>query len=158
LTFAAAQLPVGVLLDRYGPRQVQSALLLLAAGGAGPFGGAHAFVPLVLARALIGLGVSAALSSGFKALVLWFPKQRLALVNGCMIMLGALGAVTATAPAELLVGWMGWRGLFELLAAVAAGCALIVFFVVPDAEPIVPVHQGPAAASLKTIFADARFS
>ena len=96
LTFAAAQLPIGVLLDRYGPRQVQSALLLIAAGGAALFGAAHAFVSLVLARALIGLGVSAALTSGFKALVLWFPKQRLALVNGCMVMLGALGAVTAT--------------------------------------------------------------
>src|SRR6202011_955109 len=79
-----------------GPRQVQSALLLVAAGGAALFGAAHAFAPLVLARALVGLGVSAALTSGFKALVLWFPKQRLALVNGCMVMLGALGAVTAT--------------------------------------------------------------
>ena len=97
------------------------------------------------------------MTSGFKALVLWFPTQRLALVNGCMIMLGALGAVTATAPAELLVAWMGWRGLFELLAAVTAGCALIIFFVVPDAEPIVPVQQGPATTSLKTICADSRF-
>ena len=65
LTFAAAQLPIGVLLDRYGPRQVQSALLVIAAGGAALFGSVHAFVPIVLARALIGLGVSAALTSGF---------------------------------------------------------------------------------------------
>ena len=74
-----------------------------------------------------------------------------------MIMLGALGAVTATAPAELLVASIGWRGLFELLAAVSAACALIVFFLVPDAEPIVPVQQGPTKTSLKTICADSRF-
>ena len=43
-----------------------------------------------------------------------------ALVNGCMIMLGALGAVTATAPAEWLLDCTGWRGLFELLAAARA--------------------------------------
>jgi sugar phosphate permease len=68
LTFAAAQLPIGVLLDRYGPRQVQSALLLVAAGGSALFGAAQGFVPLVLARALIGLGVAAALTAGSRPL------------------------------------------------------------------------------------------
>src|SRR6266567_1964367 len=51
LTFAAAQLPIGVILDHYGPRCVQSVLLLLAAIGAGLFGASDGFVPLVLARA-----------------------------------------------------------------------------------------------------------
>ena len=74
------------------------------------------------------------LTAGFKALALWFPKQRLALANGCMIMLGALGAVAATAPAEWSLGLIGWRGLFELLAIICAGCALIIFFVVPGGE------------------------
>ena len=49
------------------------------------------FCMLVLARVLIGLGVAAALPAGFKALVLWFPNERLPMANGCMIMLGALG-------------------------------------------------------------------
>ena len=91
-------------------------------------------MPLVFARGLIGLGVAAALSAGFKALALSFPKRRLALANECMIMLGALGAVAATLPAELLVEWIGWRALFQFLAAVCAGCALTVFFVVPEAK------------------------
>src|SRR6516165_5131028 len=82
LTFAAAQIPIGILLDRYGPRRVESALLVVAAGGAVLFGAAQGFVPLVLARALIGLGVAAALTAGVKAIVLWFPKERVALVNG----------------------------------------------------------------------------
>ena len=46
----------------------------------------------------------------------------LTLLNGLMIMLAALGAVTATLPAELLLVYISWRGLFELLAAVTAGC------------------------------------
>ena len=101
LTFAAAQLPIGVSLDYYGPRLVQTGLLLVAAAGAALFGLGHGIVPLVFARGLIGPGVAAALTAGFKALALWFPKQRLALANGCMVMLGALGAVSATAPAEV---------------------------------------------------------
>jgi MFS family permease len=157
LAFAAAQLPIGISLDYYGPRRVQTGLLLVAAAGAALFGSSHSFVPLVFARALIGVGVAAALTAGFKALALWFPKQRLALANGCVIMLGALGAVAATAPAELLVEWLGWRGLFELLATVCAGCALIIFFVVPEAKPARSVEQCPATISLKAIWADARF-
>ena len=54
LTFAAAQIPIGILLDRYGPRRVESALLVVAAGGAVLFGASRGFVPLVLARAAGG--------------------------------------------------------------------------------------------------------
>jgi hypothetical protein len=50
--------------------------------------------------ALAGLGVAAALMAGLKAIVLWFPRDRIAFVNGGMIMLGSLGAVTATAPPD----------------------------------------------------------
>jgi len=155
LTFAAAQIPIGVLLDRYGPRRIQSALLLVAAVGAALFGASHGFLPLVAARAMIGLGVAAALTAGLKAIVLWFPRERVALVNGYMIMLGALGAVTATAPAERLLDWTGWRGLFELLAAATAGSAVVIYFVVP--EPVASAPKSATPASLKTVYADSRF-
>jgi MFS family permease len=157
LTFAAAQLPVGVLLDRYGPRRIQSALLLVAAAGAALFGAADGFLPLLLGRALIGLGVAAALTAGLKATVLWFPKERVALVNGCMLMLGGLGAVTATAPAELLLAWTGWRGLFDLLAALTAVCAVVIYVVVPETASAAPAVKGPVAVGLRTVFADPCF-
>jgi type IV secretory pathway TrbF-like protein/sugar phosphate permease len=157
LTFAMAQLPIGVLLDRYGPRRVQSALLLVAAAGAALFATSGGFATLVLARALIGLGVAAAFTAGLKATVLWFPKERIALVNGYMVMLGALGAVTATAPAEILLARTGWRGLFELLAVATAACALVIYLIVPEARSAAPPSKGAASASLKTVYADPRF-
>jgi MFS family permease len=157
LTFAAAQIPIGILLDRYGPRRVESALLLVAAGGAAFFGASQAFVPLVLARALIGLGVAAALTAGVKAIVLWFPKERVALVNGYLMMLGTLGAVTATAPAELLLAWTGWRGLFDLLALATAATAVLIYFVVPEVECATSASNGSEPVSLKTVYSDLRF-
>jgi type IV secretory pathway TrbF-like protein/sugar phosphate permease len=157
LTFAAAQVPIGVLLDRYGPRRVQSALLLVAAAGAAIFAASAGFALLVLGRALIGLGVAAALMAGLKAIVLWFPKERVPLANGSMVMFGALGAVTATAPAELLLAWTSWRGLFELLATVTAGCAILIYLVVPEPASAVPASKGLAPITLKTIYADPRF-
>jgi MFS family permease len=156
LVFAAAQLPFGVLLDRHGPRTIQSGLLLLASAGALVFALADNLAGLVLGRALIGLGVALALMAGFKAIVLWFPGERLALMNGWFVMLGALGAVTATAPAEFVVHAVGWRGLFAVLGALSAVAALLILTVVPDCRP----PEGPKARrpiSLCSIYRDRRF-
>jgi len=120
LTFAAAQIPIGILLDRYGPGRIQSAVMIAAALGAALFAVSDNFWLLLGGRALIGLGVAASLTAGLKALVLWFPSERIPLLNGLMIMLGALGAATATLPAEFLLVSMGWRALFEMLAIVTA--------------------------------------
>jgi MFS family permease len=90
LVFAAAQIPIGILLDRFGPRRVQSALLLVAAAGAGLFTMSTALPSLLISRTMIGLGVAAALTAGLKSIVLWFPRERVALLNGYMIMLGSV--------------------------------------------------------------------
>ena len=132
LVFAGVQIPIGVLLDRFGPRRVQGVLLVMAAGGTSLFGTATGFSELLLGRALIGLGVAASLMAGLKAIVIWFPKERIALVNGCMIMLGSLGAVTATAPTDWVLDWIGWRSLFELLTFATIAIAAFTYFAVPE--------------------------
>lgn len=157
LTFAAAQVPIGVLLDRHGPRRIQSVLLLVAAAGAALFAIADGFIPLVVARAMIGLGVAAALTAGLKAIVLWFPRERLALINGCMVMVGALGAVTATAPVEMLLASTGWRGLFAWLAVATALAAVAVYVLVPEHRSALPSRMGPTCARLKAVYTDPRF-
>jgi type IV secretory pathway TrbF-like protein/sugar phosphate permease len=157
LTFAAAQLPIGVLLDRYGPRRVQSALLLVAAFGAAVFGSSKELASLVLGRALVGLGMAASLPAGLKAIVLWFPKERVAVLNGYLVMLGALGAVTATIPAERMLTWIGWQQLFQILAGGTGACAIATFLIVPEAEPVGPTETGKSSGGLKAIYADPRF-
>src|ERR1051325_10071959 len=86
--FAAIQLPLGVLLDRYGPRRVVAALLCFAAAGALLFAAARDLTMLSLGRALIGLGVSAGLMGAIKAFSLWFPLSRLATMNGLYLAVG----------------------------------------------------------------------
>jgi MFS family permease len=158
LAVAAIQLPLGIWLDRYGPRRVQSILLPVAASGAVLFATAQSFWALVLGRALIGLGVAGGLMAGLKAIVQWFPKERLATINGCFVMIGAFGAVTATAPVELLLRFAGWRGLFIILGGITACCALLICFVVPQPSSDNTVGSTAAGAEgLKTIFTDPRF-
>lgn len=158
LVFAGAQIPIGVLLDRYGPRRVQSVLLVLAVGGVTLFGNADSFAELLVGRAMIGSGVAASLMAGLKAIVMWFPKNRVAFVNGGMIMLGSLGAVTATAPTDWLLTWFGWRSLFELLTIATLAVAGLVYFAVPES------HEGSNRSvpsgkplTLRSIFSDPRF-
>lgn len=157
LTFAAAQIPIGILLDRYGPGQIQSAVMVAAALGAALFAVSDNFWLLLGGRALIGLGVAASLTAGLKALVLWFPKERVPLLNGLMVMLGALGALTATLPAEFLLVSVGWRALFALLAIASAGCALVIYLVAPEMPAAIPGAGTPTTGGLKTVYADPRF-
>src|SRR6266849_4186247 len=154
LTFAAAQIPIGILLDRYGPRRVQSVLLVMAAVGSTLFAVSDQFLMLLVGRALIGLGVASAMTAGLKALVLWFPGNRVPLLNGLMVMFGALGAVTATLPADLLLDWIGWRELFGLFAGLTAASAVVIYLIVPEATP---VASGAVTVGLKKVYADPRF-
>ena len=79
--FAGFQIPLGMALDRYGPRRVQTTLLLVAAVGSLGFAVGDGLWTLGFARALIGLGFAGGLMAGFKAVVLWFPYERHALAN-----------------------------------------------------------------------------
>ena len=139
LTFAAFQLPLGVLLDRYGPRRVEAVLLLFAAAGAWVFANSTTLLGLTFGRALIGFGVSACLMAAFKAFVLWFPSARLPQVNGFQMAAGGLGALSATGPVEFALGFTDWRGVFTVLALLTLGVALLIYIVVPERAP--PRHQ-----------------
>ena len=132
LSFAFAQLPLGVALDRFGPRRCTAALFCIAGAGAVTFALARDLAMLSAGRALIGLGVSAGLMGSIKAFTLWFPRERLTSLSGWMIGIGALGALSATAPVEALLGPYGWRALFLALGVLSVAAAALIFFVVPE--------------------------
>ena len=157
LVFAAVQLPLGALLDRYGPRTIQSALLLLAGAGALVFALADGLLGLMIGRALMGLGVALALMAGFKAIVLWFPAERMALANGWLVMLGALGAVTATAPAESSCRRSAGAAcsLFWLLVGAGGASGSVGRARAQSQLPISRRHAQPV--SLSAVYRDRRF-
>jgi type III secretion system YscQ/HrcQ family protein len=131
LAFAACLLPSGIAIDRFGPRIVQSVMMGVTALGAlifslstGPFG-------LIIGRTLLGVGTASAFLAGMKAVVTWFPRERLGLVTGCLITVAGLGALAMADPAALFVRAYGWRALFILLAALATLCAILAVLLVP---------------------------
>jgi sugar phosphate permease len=132
--FALTQIPVGIALDRYGPRRVEATLLAITALGAALFAIGNSLPALAGARALIGMGVSACLMAGLKGFTLWFERDRLASMTGYVMSFGALGAVTASAPLEAALPVLGWRGAFWTVAALAAAVAALIFFAMPEKE------------------------
>ena len=129
LAFGLFQLPLGLLLDRFGPRRVEAGLLLVAAAGCVLFAVGTTLQTLALARALIGLGVSACLMASFKAFSQWFPAERLPSLTATIMVAGGLGALSASVPVAAALPVLGWRGVFWLVAALlvlAAGFLLTV--------------------------------
>ena len=122
LAFAVAQLPLGMVLDRYGPRRVEASLLAVGSLGCLLFAVGDSLASLMLGRALIGLGVSGCMMAAFKAFTLWFETRRLPLVNGALVGCGATGALAATLPVAWLLRHTDWRGIFVGLAV----CCLLV--------------------------------
>ena len=127
LAFGAFQLPLGILLDRYGPRRVEASLLLVAAAGSALFATGATLPRLALARAAIGLGVSACLMASFKAFSVWFPPERQASLNASVMVAGGLGALTATSPLSAVAPVLGWRGVFAGLAGLALVASVAIF-------------------------------
>lgn len=120
LGFACMQLPLGWALDRYGPRRVLLWFLVLAVLGCIGFALARNFGQLVVARLMIGLGVSASLMAPMAAFVRLYERPLQLRLNSWMLMSGSFGMVASTLPVQALLPLVGWRGLFWLVAGALA--------------------------------------
>ena len=132
ISFAAFQIPLGVLLDRYGPRRTESIMLLFAALGALLFAQAESLSGLIIGRLLIGFGVSACLMAAFKVYVLWFCSERLAMINGLQMVAGGLGALGATIPLQDALSYTDWRGVFMFMAVITVLVSICLWVFLPE--------------------------
>ena len=146
-SFGLVQVPLGVALDRFGPRRTNGTLLVLAAAGVVAFANSHSFETLVLSRALIGLGVSACLMASIQAFVLWYPAERTASMIALAYSMGGLGALTASLPFEIALRSFEWRQIFHVFAAATLVLAAVFALLVPE-------HPGPRRATpVRELFA-----
>jgi MFS family permease len=149
--FALVQLPVGIALDRYGPRKVQLALMLVAAIGALLFARGHSFGQLVLARAIMGLGLGGCFMSAVKAISTWIAPSKLPSVHGYLIAVGGLGAASSTMPVRMALQYTDWRGLFVLLAASIAVSGALIWLFAPRCAPSAG-KRPPVLSSILSVY------
>ncbi len=157
-TSAVFQLPLGLLLDRYGPRRVQGWLMLFAAGGVVMFALSSDIGVMVAGRALMGVGAAAALMTCFQAVVLWFPRAQWPVLNGWIMAAGGLGGLTASLPTALLLHVMSWHAMMLLVAVASVAVAFVIFAVVPERRrDTPPPSAGEQLSGLAMIYRDRLF-
>lgn len=158
VAFASVQLPAGVLLDRYGPRRVEPALLALGGLGAIFFAYASETPGLIVARAMIGAGMAVCLMSPLKAIAAWVPREQQASFAGWVMTAGSAGALMAATPTEFALHYMHWRTLFAGLGVVTLAVAAWLWFRVPDtAKPVAAPSLAAQWAGVRRLFVHARF-
>ena len=131
-TYAASQLPGGIALDLFGPRRMQTCLCLVAAVGFAIFALSDGLAGFAVARMILGVGISAALTAIITANSRWFAPARVAGMTGLAMVVGALGAVLTTAPVEAALPAIGWRGVFWILNGASIAVAIWIFVSVKD--------------------------
>jgi MFS family permease len=114
--FALTQLPMGHWLDRHGPKKVIISFLTVAVLGCLAFSWASNFSGLLLARVMIGVGVSACLMAPLTGYRRWLAIDKQQRANSWMLMTGALGMLASTLPVQWLLPVIGWRWMFLGLA------------------------------------------
>ncbi len=133
LAFAAAQIPTGVLLDRYGARRTMTGLFTVAVLGAIVFASGNSGTVLAIGRILLGLGCAAGLMGAMVVIARWYPEERFAALSAMLFVVGGGGTLLATTPLSWAVEIIGWRGAFLCMAGLTAIFALLLFLVVRDA-------------------------
>ena len=133
--FALVQIPLGLTLDRFGPRLTMSVLSLFGVAGALIFAWAETLSVAVGARVLLGLGMACNLMGPFKLLTLWFGPAQFASLTTVIFSIGAAGSIVASSPLVALVQWLGWRWAFTLIAAFHALLTGVFYLCVRDRPP-----------------------
>jgi MFS family permease len=157
-TFAAMQIPLGIGLDRWGPRWVVSGLLLIGVAGSLLFAAAPSLPVLTLGRGLMGIGMASILMGSLKAFSQWYPPERFATMSGLLMGIGSLGAFFAATPLAWLNGQFGWRAVFVAMALVAFGVALMiaVYGRNPPVEVDIPLSE-TRPGGVRQVLGDRRF-
>ena len=124
--FALMQLPLGYLLDKYGPKLILCTLLIFAITGIILFSLANEFRYLLLGRFLIGIGVSACLMAPLTGYRKWFKEIYQYRANSWMLMIGSIGMLASTIPVYYLLSIYGWRIVFFGISLLVLICILLI--------------------------------
>lgn len=129
--FSLTQLPMGHWLDQNGPKKVVLSFLGVAVLGCLAFAWATDFSGLLIARVLIGVGVSACLMAPLTGYRRWLPLEQQQRANSWMLMTGAMGMLASTLPVQWLLPVTGWRWIFAGLALLIVSSMALMAWKIP---------------------------
>lgn len=156
VVYAGMQVPVGVLLDRYGSRVMLIAGVVLMTAGQLAFAFATSFGAAVLARAVLGAGDAMVFVSVIRLVTVWFLVRQAPLVTQLTGLTGQMGAIAAAGPLSYLLHTLGWTRAFGLTASVGLVLLVAVLLLVKDSpyrsEQVVAIKLRALAQSVRTVW------
>lgn len=144
VVYAGMQIPVGVLLDRFGSRRLLLIGLALISVGQLWFAFAGSFGVGLAARVLLGMGDAMIFTSMLRLVALWFRVKQAPVITQVSGMVGQLGAVAAATPLAAALSRFGWERSFGISAGVGALLSVALFLVVKDSP-----YTGMAVEKIK---------
>ena len=133
--FAATQIPLGVALDRFGPKLCMLACIGFTVLGCVLFAAAQSAGSLTIARAMQGFGTASFLMVPCALYARWFPPERFSTFTGIQLGLGTIGALLATAPLAFATATIGWRMTFLVIGVSAAVVGVMIWLLITDDPP-----------------------
>ena len=156
VVYAGLQVPIGVLLDRYGSRVLLLGGLVLMTVGQLAFAFATSFPLAVLARALVGAGDAAIFVSVIRLVTLWFLVRQAPMITQLTGQLGQVGAIVAAAPLSLALRQLGWTRSFALASMLGLVGMVLVALLVTDSpyarERVARIKMRALARSLRLVW------
>ncbi len=127
--YAGLQIPVGVMLDHWGPRRLLTAAAIVGAAGSFLFGTADTLPQAYFGRLLIGAGAGVCFISCLKIAMLWLPIRRFAFLTGLTMFVGMMGGISAQGPLAAAIDYTGWRGAVMWASLFSLVCGMGIWLV-----------------------------
>lgn len=153
LVYAAMQIPVGVLLDRFGSKRlITTGLALMTVSQLG-FAFASSYPAALVTRGLVGMGDAMVFVSVLRIVALWFTARRTPVLTQVTGLIGQVGAIVAAVPMAHLLGAFGWTRSFVAVAVAGALFGVVLFAVVIDSPygPMKDVDRLRLADVMRTL-------
>ncbi len=151
--YSLLHLPIGIMLDRYGPRIVMTGCILLNVVGLMPLLISDYWIYPIVGRFMIGVGSSAAILGLFKIIRMTFSEERFPRMLSLSVTIGLLGAIYGGGPVSYMRESMGYEAVVELFALMGIVLAFVTYLIIPRMET---TPQGTPLSDLKEVLSNRR--
>ncbi|MDP4725504.1 MAG: MFS transporter [Pseudomonadota bacterium] len=146
--YSLMHLPIGIMLDRYGPKNVMSGCILLTVIGLLPILFAEHWMYPLIGRFLIGVGSSAAILGAFKIIRMAFDEKYFTRMLSLSVTIGLIGAIYGGGPVSYMCTKLGYKAVVEIFAMLGLALAVVTYIIVPKMES---TNHGSVISNVKLV-------
>ena len=151
--YVGMMLPLGVILDKYGPKKVMTACILLTVLGSLPVIFTTHWIYPIIGRFLIGVGSAAAILGAFKIIRMSFAEKHFTRMLSLSVSIGLLGAIYGGGPVSYLCQSVGYKDVVIIFAVLGLILATATYFIVPEMKE---EHNSSVISDIKEVIGNAR--